>query len=300
MPPDEEEAPNANDVGCACRDGAAAISQFLSYDPDQETLIFRRFDQLAARNLLHLQSELTELEIKQAGYDRSAAISDDHELQSSTRDWARMRTNAHTRAEEKARVALGDDIEMKLERYYNALLLRSKVARFERPSETVLQACRLELLEADGRQSKYGCDAAYLFGDGGDLISLGQAVEKDTLSRVLRRYWPFQTRAATQFGHDHEQILHFEERSLAVVINLISIVIASILLIGSILLLYFVTDPDARLALVIMFIVLFAACLAGTTGASRDSIFAATAAYTAVLVVFVSGDLGAAKAKGGG
>ena len=79
------------------------------------------------------------------------------------------------------------------------------------------------------------------------------------------------------------------------VINMISIVVASILLIGSILALYFVTDPNWRLALVIVFIVLFASCIAGSTGASRDSIFAATAAYTAVLVVFVSGNLGGNK-----
>jgi MFS superfamily sulfate permease-like transporter len=71
-----------------------------------------------------------------------------------------------------------------------------------------------------------------------------------------------------------------------------------VLLIGPILALYFITDPDARLGLVIAFIVLFAAALAVSTGASRDSIFGATAAYTAVLVVFVSGDLGNANAKG--
>ena len=71
--------------------------------------------------------------------------------------------------------------------------------------------------------------------------------------------------------------------------------IATVHLIGSILALYFVTDPDARLALVILFIVLFALGLSISTGATRDSIFAATAAYTAVLVVFVSGNLGNAR-----
>ena len=63
------------------------------------------------------------------------------------------------------------------------------------------------------------------------------------------------------------------------------------LLIGSILALYFVADQDARLALVIAFVVLFAIGLSICTGASRDSIFAGTAAYAAVLIVFVSGNL---------
>ena len=58
-----------------------------------------------------------------------------------------------------------------------------------------------------------------------------------------------------------------------------------------IIVLYFVTNPHARLGLVIAFIVLFALGLSLSTSASRDNIFAATAAYSAVLVVFVSGDL---------
>ena len=62
--------------------------------------------------------------------------------------------------------------------------------------------------------------------------------------------------------------------------------------------LYFVTDPDARLGLVVTFIILFAFGLSVSTGAMKDAIFAATVAYTAVLVVFVSGDLGNARAEG--
>jgi hypothetical protein len=66
---------------------------------------------------------------------------------------------------------------------------------------------------------------------------------------------------------------------------------AAVLLIGSILALYFVTDQDARLGLVITFVVLFAIGLSICTGATRDSVFAGTAAYAAVLIVFVSGNL---------
>ena len=38
--------------------------------------------------------------------------------------------------------------------------------------------------------------------------------------------------------------------------------------------------------------VMFAACVGILTNARRDQVFGATAAYSAVLVVFVSGDLG--------
>lgn len=71
----------------------------------------------------------------------------------------------------------------------------------------------------------------------------------------------------------------------------LSITIAAFLLTCPIVILYFVTNPNARLGLVITFIVLFALGLSLSTSANRDSIFGATAAYAAVLVVFVSGNL---------
>lgn len=74
--------------------------------------------------------------------------------------------------------------------------------------------------------------------------------------------------------------------------SVLSTIIDGILLIGSILIRYRVTNPDARLGIVIGFVVLFAASLQAFTSATRDSILASTAAYAAVLVVFASGELG--------
>ena len=71
--------------------------------------------------------------------------------------------------------------------------------------------------------------------------------------------------------------------------------VAYVLPVVTILVLYFVKQPNARLALVICFILVFALGLSLSTSANRDAIFAATAAYSAVLVVFVSGDLANAK-----
>lgn len=53
---------------------------------------------------------------------------------------------------------------------------------------------------------------------------------------------------------------------------------------------YFVTNPNARLALVVVFIFVFALGLNLTTSVKQDSMFAASAAYAAVLVVFFSDD----------
>jgi hypothetical protein len=64
------------------------------------------------------------------------------------------------------------------------------------------------------------------------------------------------------------------------------------LIIGPILALNFTSSPNARLGIAIAFIVLFVIGLSLSTGVSRDTIFVATATYSAVIVVYVSGSLG--------
>lgn len=75
-------------------------------------------------------------------------------------------------------------------------------------------------------------------------------------------------------------------------ISALSIFVAAVLIVGPILALNFTGSPSARLGIAITFIILFATGLGLSTGVSRDNIFVATATYSAVLVVFVSGNLG--------
>lgn len=97
--------------------GIPAVAGFKSSDPDHDSFIFRRFDRLAARNLVQLECELVDLEDQQERLDRSAVISPDHELQSSARDWVRLKNDAQHREEEKKRLQLAEVIELKFEKY---------------------------------------------------------------------------------------------------------------------------------------------------------------------------------------
>jgi hypothetical protein len=83
-------------------------------------------------------------------------------------------------------------------------------------------------------------------------------------------------------------------------VSIISVIIAAILLVGAITSLYYVTQPKARLGMIAGFTVLFAISVGLSTSAKRGEIFASTAAYAAVLVVFVSGNLGSAPRFSGG
>src|SRR3954453_9546626 len=50
--------------------GYAPLAAFIAKDPDHSTAIYHRFDELSARNLLYMQSELFELKAKQAEFDQ--------------------------------------------------------------------------------------------------------------------------------------------------------------------------------------------------------------------------------------
>lgn len=75
-------------------------------------------------------------------------------------------------------------------------------------------------------------------------------------------------------------------------VAIISTIIATILLIGAIIGLYIVQDPKSRLIMLSCFTALFAISVGLLTSARRAEIFGSTAAYAAVLVVFVSSNLG--------
>jgi hypothetical protein len=89
-------------------------------------------------------------------------------------------------------------------------------------------------------------------------------------------------------GDGVSQFKRFKETSIARTVNVVTILVAAIFLIGTIVGFYFVQRPAVKLGMIAAFATAFAGCLGLITNARRVEIFAATAAYAAVLVVFVS------------
>lgn len=88
-------------------------------------------------------------------------------------------------------------------------------------------------------------------------------------------------------------------KRISLVVSILSVGLAITYLLGAILLLYWVEDPNKRLGILSALIVSFAGSLAIFTNARRQDVLASTAGYAAVLVVFVSGELGSNPAKKG-
>jgi hypothetical protein len=125
--------------------------------------------------------------------------------------------------------------------------------------------------------------------DRSDLLTLVKSSEEDYLSRFLQDHWLLRKRKAVD-PFDCTAI--YENSHVIRTVAVLSMILAAILLIGAIVNLYFVSNLKAILGLVAMYTTLFASSVALCTNARRAEVFAATAAYAAVLVVFVSGNLG--------
>lgn len=74
----------------ADRDGYPSLAKWIAQDPDSETFIFRRFNKLSARNILHLQSQLIELEARQERLDEELRQDTNLEARQSLRRWERF------------------------------------------------------------------------------------------------------------------------------------------------------------------------------------------------------------------
>lgn len=126
-----------------------------------------------------------------------------------------------------------------------------------------------------------------------DLITLARPIE-DYLSRFLQDHWIFRSRNTSEM---YDRTAIYKNSHTNRTVAGIDLLLAAILLIGAIANLYLVPNAKATLGLVAMYTMLFASSVVLCTNARRTEVFDATAAYAAVLVVFVSGDLGGTQSQ---
>ena len=124
------------------------------------------------------------------------------------------------------------------------------------------------------------------------MVTLQKPMETDNLSRLLRDSWLFKDRNTANLV---DNTAFYRNSHIVGTVNALNLVLAAALLVGAIVTLYSVPSAEAKLGLIATFTLLFATAVALCTNAKRAYVFAATAAYAAVLVVFVSEDLGGDK-----
>ncbi|KAG4423539.1 hypothetical protein IFR04_003362 [Cadophora malorum] len=128
-----------------------------------------------------------------------------------------------------------------------------------------------------------------------DLCVLAPNVQKDRLTRLFEGRLSYFFRARTADGLS-DFVSHSE---VALAVTILSGLMATVFLIGAMVGLYWVESPRTKLGLLSGLTVAFAGTLALFTNARRQDVFAATAAYAAVLVVFISGNLTSERSETG-
>ncbi|KAL8730387.1 MAG: hypothetical protein Q9181_004684 [Wetmoreana brouardii] len=270
-------------------EGYPSFAHFIARDSD--AAIYRKYSHLSARNLLYLQSELHELEERLKNLDKEDG-KDTHneEAQKAARNWNYYSDPRNERACQHR--ALQKEIRAKIKEYHEAMLLESRILALSSPSSRTLHAFK-RWFNLNSVPKLWGRDE-HLFDDEQDLVALAP-VDNDRLNLFLRTYfgWFFRQRDDEVPSAGSSKLFYYPQRRIHTAGALISIFFSAILLVGAIVCLLLIANKDMhlRVGMIVLFTCMFALVVGLITNARRAEIFGATAAYAAVLVVFVSNNL---------
>jgi hypothetical protein len=172
-----------------------------------------------------------------------------------------------------------------------ALILESQVLALQKPTSRTLKAFKQWFKPHSVSPVLLGRDRD-LFNDETDLVALAP-VDTDRLHIFLSAHlgWLLKKPTPVTASHDPSSALYyFATHRIYLLSTLLSILLSSILLIGAIISLVLVQHSPiwTKVGVIIVFTSLFAGVVGLLTNARRAELFAGTAAYVAVLVVFVS------------
>ncbi|KAJ4355439.1 uncharacterized protein N0V89_003455 [Didymosphaeria variabile] len=176
--------------------GFPSLASFIASDRDRTTFVYKRFDELAARNLLYLQSELAELQSKQRGFDDDDLVADLATKQCA-RNYAEFMRAAKDAGNErqKERKALMLEIRQTMKDYREALMFESTMATMPAPSKSVLRAFQEEYYNRhDGDNEPFptlGGSSAGVYDEIDDLVALRVLESPDRLTHFAHEHLAF-------------------------------------------------------------------------------------------------------------
>ncbi|KAL9083394.1 MAG: hypothetical protein Q9165_008544 [Trypethelium subeluteriae] len=260
-----------------------------------ETAIFQRFGFLNKLNLLHMQAELKNLEKKLEKAQRRDSQSHIEEERLYSADFYFLND---TECGNNEQLDLLKDIRVKLEKYNTALLQQAQILAMNPPSENDLDSIQRYIASPEmGPFSLLGTDSEVWGsvhspkGHEADIITLLPRKKADMFTKLLiekgtQKFFECGLGRFLKPSPVHG-LVGYEESTLFRLTYLMTTALASLLPIASITVLYFVSSMKMRLAIIAIFTLFLSFSLAFFTSAKRTEIFALTAAFSAVQVVFV-------------
>jgi len=287
----------------------AGYTRLAAFMTENHHPILKKYQDLAIRDLLYLQAELCELQDQHTIAARRDETHKDDDRQFYDRDWLHLAASAQKGlGGEQWAIALA--LRAKLREYYTAMTQYSQVASIPQPKSS-----ERDTLESWIKSSSGGA-CAFL---GRDLASIEQPSvydaihqndlailsdshgEDDSLTRFMNgplvtlyhrlfQYWKAPLPKDPEkppVGENRSSFHSYEQERVNFITNLLGTTFSSLAPLVSIIVLSFVRNERARLGIVCAFTILFSFTLAIATKARRVEIFAATAAFASVQVVFI-------------
>jgi hypothetical protein len=205
--------------------GYPSLATFIARDPDHSTAIYRRFDRLSARNLLHLQAELATLEKRQDELDKQDLMSDKLDAKEKARNWDTLLAQAESGSDDEAeeRVKTAKAIREKIKEYSEclefwdeqgcwrqlvgeAIILESTILSFRRPSKQTYKAFYNEFHNVEDGEETFptlGGTNASVYDDKDDIMALARPAEEDRLTMFLRKHCPILFMVSTATNNCH-------------------------------------------------------------------------------------------------
>ncbi|USP76595.1 hypothetical protein yc1106_03869 [Curvularia clavata] len=264
-----------------------------------ELAIFRRFGALNAQNLLYMQAELAYLETKLKEQQQVDSTNPSGKRSVYALNWYWLKASEGTGADEQQTLILR--IREVLKEYNDALIQQAEILKYPKPGNWDLHHMQNYLhSEAMGEDSLLGYDSntwGSVFdrkSQKPDLVTLCPREKKDAFST-----WAAENAIGGLFKcgcarfmkpSKTHGVVGYRDSTVYHITFWITSIVASLIPIASIVVLYVVKSMTARLGIIAAFNVLVSVCLVGFTTAKRADIFAITAAFAAVQVVFVGSD----------
>ncbi|KAF7449413.1 hypothetical protein Ptr902_03331 [Pyrenophora tritici-repentis] len=244
-----------------------------------ELAIYRRFGAMNAQNLLYYQAELVDLEVKL----RAQQVRDDKDRKGQKTKYAKT----WFRLEDSE-----DD---------DALIQQSIILNLPKPArwdlhwlQKYLQSKEMGELALLGEDAEVWGSMEEPHGYKPDLVALKPRVNEDPFSAWAARNTIV---GLERCGLDRflrpspvHGVVGYEDTTIYSITYCMNSILASLIPIASIVVLCFVSSMPARLGTIAGFNVLVSICLMAFAGAKRAEVFAISAAFAAVQVVFVGTD----------
>ncbi|KAJ8131005.1 hypothetical protein O1611_g2619 [Lasiodiplodia mahajangana] len=282
--------------------GYTRLAEYMGQQP--QLAIFRRFGTLANANLLYLQAEITDLENQLEFTQEQDNQANDDARQKYFQSWYQLSDSASLEAgsPEREQYELIMKLRDLMARYHQALCLHSQVLALRSPHIKILEDLRewirrptmgfIHILSDDWK-TWHDCDETDLITFENSTMDRFTSLVTYTIVDIYHNLIGRHIHEAREGNslplnyRDHRHTVTYTHRSIARSTRVFTVLIACTLPITAIIILYNVHDMPTRLGIIAALTGLFSTLMSLLTTASLQDIFAATAAFAAVLVFFL-------------